>query len=269
MFSCELKFTLDICKKWFDEKFTCRNMELDLFTKQRHRREYPLDWENGRCCICDFDLSLGRAKMTKNESEKMTYLEFVVKKEHAFIRNIFQLEDLAECPEMSTLENYFENFKKFIQVALLLENGYSPQSDAEFISDSCIEEFLRDNEIEDFQDLYTEVPNVRIKNVIVSKKTRNNLFKLICYVYKKVMKFPENSSEIKPLVTKNFLNVAINLTVGSVVIHYTHVTGDIIGYAHNFCNRKLKENQRIIPVIAHNLFSFDFFFVIKGIRLCV
>ena len=46
MFSCELKFILDIYKKWSDEKFTCRNMELDLFTKQRYRREYPLDWEN-------------------------------------------------------------------------------------------------------------------------------------------------------------------------------------------------------------------------------
>ena len=106
MFLCELKFTLDICKKWFDQKFIRRNMELDLLTKQRNRRECPLDWENGRCCICDFDLSLGRANGP--ESEKMTYLNFVVKKEHGFIRNIF--EDLAECPEINTLENYFKNF---------------------------------------------------------------------------------------------------------------------------------------------------------------
>ena len=83
------------------------------------------------------------------------------------------------------------------------------------------------------------------------------------------MKFPENSFEIKMLVTKNLLNDIINLMVGSVVIHPSHMTGDIIGYAHDFCNRKLKKNQRTIPVIAHNLFSFDFFFVVKGIRLCV
>ena len=31
----------------------------------------------------------------------------------------------------------------------------------------------------------------------------------------------------------------------------------------------MKENQRTIPVIAHNLLSFNFFFVVKGIRLCV
>ena len=83
------------------------------------------------------------------------------------------------------------------------------------------------------------------------------------------MKLPENSFEIKTLVTKNFLNDLINLMVGSVVINHSYVTGDIIGYAHDFCNRKLKENQRTIPVIARNLFSFDFFFVVKGIWLCV
>ena len=267
MFSCELKFILDIYEKWSDEKFTCRNMELDLFTKQRYRREYPLDWENGRCSICVFDLSLGRANGP--ESEEIMYLDFVVKKEDDFIRNIFEPEDLAEYLKISTLENYFENFQKFIQVALLLENSYSPQSDAEFISDSSVDEFLRDTETEDFQDLYIEISNVRRKNINVSKKARNNLYKLICYMYEKGMKFPENSFEIKMLVTKNLLNDIINLMVGSVVIHSSHMTGDIIGYAHDFCNRKLKKNQRTIPVIAHNLFSFDFFFVVKGIRLCV
>ena len=54
-----------------------------------------------------------------------------------------------------------------------------------------------------------------------------------------------------------------------IVIHYWHLSGEIIGYAHNFCNRKLKENEKVIPVFAHNLFSYDFFFVAKGIRLCV
>ena len=83
------------------------------------------------------------------------------------------------------------------------------------------------------------------------------------------MKFPENSFEIKTLVTKNFLNDVINLMVASGAIHHSHVTGEIIGYAHDFYNRKLKENQRTISVIAHNSFSFDFFFVVKGIRLCV
>ena len=105
----------------------------------------------------------------------MTCLDFVVKEEHAFIRNIFEPKELDECPEISSLENYFKNFTKFIQVALLSENSYYPQSDAQFISDSCVDEFLKDNEISDFQDLYVEISNIRIKNVNISKKTKNNL----------------------------------------------------------------------------------------------
>ena len=46
------------------------------------------------------------------------------------------------------------------------------------------------------------------------------------------------------------------------------MTGKIIGYAHSFCNQKVRENKNIISVIAHNLLRFDFF-VMKGLRLCV
>ena len=52
-------------------------------------------------------------------------------------------------------------------------------------------------------------------------------------------------------------------------ITHSHVTGEVIGYAHKFCNKKIRENHNIVPVFVHNLFSFDFFFVLKGIRLCI
>ena len=50
------------------------------------------------------------------------------------------------------------------------------------------------------------------------------------------------------------------------VIHYPHVTGKIIGYAHDFCNEKVKENYFTIPVFVHNQFRFDVFFFLKGIK---
>ena len=83
------------------------------------------------------------------------------------------------------------------------------------------------------------------------------------------MDFPENKFEIKTVVTETFFKSVRNLLYGTYVIHHYHVTGEIVGYAHDFCNKKLRKNQSLIPVFAHNLFSFDFFFVVKGIRLCV
>ena len=47
------------------------------------------------------------------------------------------------------------------------------------------------------------------------------------------------------------------------------MNGEIAGYAYDFCNKKLRKTQNLIAVFAYNLFSFDFFFGVKGIRLCV
>ena len=73
------------------------------------------------------------------------------------------------------------------------------------------------------------------------------------------MKFPQNKFEIKTLVTKHFFNDIINLMFGDIVIHHLDVRGEIIGYVHDFCYKKLKENQKLIPVFAHNLSASTFF----------
>ena len=83
------------------------------------------------------------------------------------------------------------------------------------------------------------------------------------------MDFPRNKFEIKAVITKTFLDDVKNIFFTSHVIHHSHVTGKIIVYAQDFCNKKIRENQNPIPVFAHNFFSFDFFFVVKDIRLCV
>ena len=63
---------------------------------------------------------------------------------------------------------------------------------------------------------------------------------------------------MKTVVTKDFSKNVISLIYGSPVILHSHVTGEIIGYAHNFCNKKIGKNQSLIPGFGHNLFSFDF-----------
>ena len=68
------------------------------------------------------------------------------------------------------------------------------------------------------------------------------------------------------LISDKFLSNMIAIVKSQTVIHHSHVTGKIIGYAHDFCNQKCKENYYTIPVIAHNQFRFDFFLFLKGIR---
>ena len=47
-------------------------------------------------------------------------------------------------------------------------------------------------------------------------------------------------------------------------MHHSHVTGDIIGYPHDFCNTEYFEKAKSeIPFIAHNVFEFGLFYWIK------
>ena len=52
-------------------------------------------------------------------------------------------------------------------------------------------------------------------------------------------------------------------------LHHSHVTGKILGYAHDFCNEKFRENKDIFSCVAHTFFGFDVYFLLKGIRVSV
>ena len=94
-------------------------------------------------------------------------------------------------------------------------------------------------------------------------------YSIISYMYAGIMKFPKEKYQVKTLVTKDFISIILNILNGQTVLHHSHMTGKVIGYAQDFCNKRLKENENLVLAFAHNLFSFDILFVIKGIRLCV
>ena len=54
MFSCELKFVIDLLKKWLAEKYFGRYKEVDMLTKQKFKKQNPINWETTNCVICGF-----------------------------------------------------------------------------------------------------------------------------------------------------------------------------------------------------------------------
>ena len=70
-------------------------------------------------------------------------------------------------------------------------------------------------------------------------------------------------------MSDKFLQNLFFIHTNQVTVHHSHVTGEIIGYAHEYCNLQIRENYYTIPVIAHNQFRFDFFLFLKGLRLSV
>ena len=49
-------------------------------------------------------------------------------------------------------------------------------------------------------------------------------------------------------------------------MHHSHVTGEVIGNSHDFCNWKVRENQPGVSLIGHNFLGFDIFYMVKGYR---
>ena len=195
--------------------------------------------------------------------------DFVIEKKHSFIRNIFDTEDLTLSKNIKTLEKYDASFKKMLRIVVLLNEIYSKDTDVGEISDVCIAEFLDEYEFDSFEDLCLDIENTQVKNARWDNRKDFKLNKVITFVYSPIMDFSDNKFEIKTVATKYIFNNFRDLIYGGYVTHHSHVTGEVIGHAQDFCNKKIRENHNLIPVFAHNLLSFDFFFVVEGIKLCV
>ena len=57
------------------------------------------------------------------------------------------------------------------------------------------------------------------------------------------MKFPKNTFVTDGIFSNNFLENVRNTVFNRGVIHHSHITGEIVGYAHSFCNQKVREKK--------------------------
>ena len=68
---------------------------------------------------------------------------------------------------------------------------------------------------------------------------------------------------------KNFIDNIKCIMRNKTHLHHSHISGEIVGQGHNYCNQKVRENQSKISVVAHSLVRFDFFFLLKRLRASV
>ena len=88
MFTTELKFAADYLLKWFNRKYKSKNLELSNEKKRKYEVEFPINWENGRCCLCKFPLIINPTKFDVS-LENMSYSNFIILKEHKFFKEYF------------------------------------------------------------------------------------------------------------------------------------------------------------------------------------
>ena len=194
------------------------------------------------------------------------------KKNIYFLRNVYSEQELKQSERINDLKQYYEAFEYFLHIVVLLNKYYNKDSEIEFVDHDVMENFLDvtlNSQYDSFLELHKAIEDFKIKTTVLCKNSFQNksINKIIRFVYTNIMKFPKNAFVTDVILSNNFLANVCNIIFGREVIHHSHIAGEIIGYAHNFCNQKVRQNKNQISVIAHNLFGFDIFFFLKGLRL--
>ena len=150
MFTTELKFAGGCLMKWFNAKFKSQNAVLSNDIKLNYQSENPTDWQSGRCCICTFPIEINPT-MPDATKDTMSYSDFVIHKEHKFLRNIFSEEKLSASVTLNYFPTYHKNFSRFLRVAIYLQNCLTRiQEFSDCVYDELIDfclEFCKDCEI--------------------------------------------------------------------------------------------------------------------------
>ena len=125
LFSVKLRFTIDTLKKWFKSVLKSKFLELNEIQKQIFVKENPIDSSETCCCICGFLLVTEAGHGPEKIAKITAWYDFIVQKEHIFIRNIYSREDILSMENLSTLRNYFKKFGRFLKTVILLERYFN------------------------------------------------------------------------------------------------------------------------------------------------
>ena len=92
---------------------------------------------------------------------------------------------------------------------------------------------------------------------------------MYAFFYDCLIDFPTcKFNELKTITTKGMFEKFCRVINSKVHLHHSHVTGEIIGHTHDFCNWKVRENKNEVPLIGHNFLGFDIFYMVKGYISC-
>ena len=126
-----------------------------------------------------------------------------------------------------------------------------------------IEEFVEDMFAgEDIDEIKNTINKTEIKNLNVLNVPKFNS-KVYAYVYDESIYFLASNIEYETIMTNTFFINVHGLIRAKYHLRHSHITGELFGYAHDFCNTMFMEREKCeIPFIAHNFF--DLFYFLKA-----
>ena len=231
LFSVELKFVCDALKNWFSaEVKQVKINEVEKF-------HFLMSNLPQQCQICDFPMD--------NFAENGWF-------KHVCSADLFKMG-------IAKFEVFFVKIKKLLACLDKFCESIEFKNCKSNIEDTANEEVV---------EIVADIKRIRTSaNAKTDKQDQLTKKQVLGYLYKKSLHFLKNDniSLIAPY-SNNFLSNLAAIDTDKPAVHHSHVSGKIMGFVHDFCNQKVRENYYTIPVIAHNQFRFDFLFFVQGYR---
>ena len=155
----------------------------------------------------------------------MSYSDFIILKEHKFLRNIFSEEDLLKTRALRKIEQYHLAFQKFSTISIYLEDSLNTLTEFheccndKFI-DFCIEKC---EDCDDFNEMKEAIKDIPINNKQKSKILKFVL-QIYAFIYQRTMDFPQGSFDYKTLTTNDSFDSVHKIINVKTHLHHSHIT---------------------------------------------
>ena len=226
---------MDCLKFWFDKKHKFIELKLEDKADFKHKN---LKTKETFCCLCDFPIE---------SRVKNGWREHMFKAEYLFLENIYSEKQT----KLIGIDN-FETYSKKLDKILDKLNSFSECIDSENLSLSKVAE--QDREIESIIEEIKKKPSREDERKATKEKNNSLFVSARCLVFYRQTKLREIFQYLKKIL----LNM-ISISKNKKVIHHSHVTGKVIGYAHDFCNERAIITQYLyLHIISSYLIYFYF-----------
>ena len=101
----------------------------------------------------------------------MSFADFIIEKEHKFLRNIFSKEELESSVAIKNIESFHEYFNKFLQIIIYAQECINSMKDFSESFYDILNNFLIDycEDCCDFVELKEKISDIEIKSKHKSK----------------------------------------------------------------------------------------------------
>lgn len=161
---------------------------MSLDKKIRYEKGHPINWENGKCCICNLPLEI-KAKGDDVNAKEMDYLDLFIRKQPKFVINVLEDKELKKSTVLKSLSDYYNVFLEFTKVFLLLEDSIKRMIYFDEITEKDLKDFCEKDcaEFNNFPERLEQINKFKVKSI--SKKISRLTIQLMGFVYTRMMNF--------------------------------------------------------------------------------